>query len=196
VIQDPVETQLYLTAPPLAQFRGDTLARVLAEGVACLMVDIPNFVESSAGALEQMIAVADKAECPLVASGDDALALELARRFSLDGVHLTNGPKQIDWARKQLGENAIVGYGAGTSRHDALIAAEGGADYAMLGPLEALEPDLLVWWQAVIETPLVVETRTSLDGITGVADFALVSDVFSQDDPVAFVKSLKAKLSA
>jgi len=196
VIQDPVKTQLYLTAPPLAQFKGDILAGVLAEGVACLMVDIAGFVEGDAEALERMIAVADAAECPLVAAGDDTLALELARRFALDGVHLSNGPKQIDWARKQLGENAIVGYGAGASRHDALIAAEGGADYVMLGPLDALEPDLLVWWQAVIETPLVVESDAFLDGIAGVADFALISQVFSHENPVAFIQSLNAKLSA
>ena len=196
MIQDPVKTQLYLMAPPPADFDEGVLSAVLAEGVACLMVDISDFTSNNIPALERMIATADAAECPLVASGDDAMALDLARRFSLDGVHLSDGPKQIEWARKQLGGNAIVGYGAGTSRSDALLAAEGGVDYILLGPLEALEPDLLVWWQAVIETPLVVDAGTDLSAIAGVADFALVSQVFSHAEPAQFIRTLKTALSA
>jgi len=197
VNQDTVATQLYLTAPDFADLDEAVLSAVLAEGVACLMVDVSAFVEKDAGALERMIAVAGAAECPLVAGGDDAIALDLAKRFSLDGVHLIGGPKQIEWARKQIGTGSIVGYGAGVSRHDAMIAAEGGADYVMLGPVDDLDSELLAWWQAVIETPLVVDCGEGLaDGVAGLADFAMVSRGFCNKNPVEFVKGLNAKLSA
>jgi thiamine-phosphate pyrophosphorylase len=199
VTNDTVTTQLYLTAPRLADFDAAILRDVLAEGVACLMLDVSGFVEGEAGALEQMIAAADASECPLVLGGEDAMALDLAKRFAVDGVHLSGGPKQIEWARKQIGQDRIVGYDAGLSRHDAMVAAEAGADYVMLGPLKDVEPDLLTWWQAVIETPLVVDlgeadSENSLAAVAGITDFAMVSRGFSLENSVEFVKSLNAKL--
>lgn len=195
MVQDTVQTQLYLTAPALADFDRAVLADVLAEGVACLMLDVSAFVEGETDALEQMIGVADAAECPLVVGGDDGIALELAKRFAVDGVHLTGGPKQIEWARKQIGQDRIVGYAAGTSRHDAMVAAEGGADYVMLGPVDELDEGLLKWWQSVIETPLVVDSGNSLEDVAGIADFAMVSRGFSLENPVEYVRSLNARLS-
>ena len=107
------------------------------------------------------------------------------------------GPKQIEWARKQIGTDSIVGYGAGVSRHDAMIAAEGGADYVMLGPVAELDPELLKWWQAVIETPLVVDcVSDDLQTVAGVADFAMVSSGAFDGDAVAAVRGFRAELSA
>jgi len=195
--QEPVETQLYLTAPDFAALDEGVLSAVLAEGVACLMVDVSRFVEAETDALERMIGVAAAAECPLVAGGDDAVALDLAKRFALDGVHLVGGPKQIEWARKQIGSGSIVGYGAGVSRHDAMIAAEGGADYVMLGPVAELEPELLTWWQAVIETPLVVDCCSDdPQTVSGVADFALIASNVFEGDALSAVRGFRAAMSA
>ena len=197
MIQEPVDTQLYLTAPAFDAYDEGVLSAVLAEGVACLLADVSHFVEAHAEALERMIALADAAECPLVVGGDDSVALDLAKRFALDGVHLMGGPKQIEWARKQIGTDSIVGYGAGVSRHDAMIAAEGGADYVMLGPVAELDPELLKWWQAVIETPLVVDcVSDDLQTVAGVADFAMVSSGVFDGDAVAAVRGFRAGLSA
>jgi len=196
MIQEPVETQLYLTAPAFDALDERVLASVLAEGVACLFADVSQFVEANADALERMIDVAAAAECPLVVGGDDTTALDLAKRFALDGVHLVGGPKQINWARRQIGADSIVGYGAGISRHDAMVAAEGGADYVMLGPVVDLEPDLLSWWQAVIETPLVVDcVSENPEVVAKVADFALISGVFD-GDALATVRRIQEVLAA
>lgn len=194
MLEEPVATQLYLTAPALSAFDEAALKAVLAEGVACLMVDVSSFVEGQTDALERMIAVCDAAECPLVAGGEDAMALDLAKRFALDGVHLSGGAKQIDWARKQIGTDSIVGYDAGTSRDDAMTAAEGGADYVMLGPLAQLDPELAAWWQAVIETPLVIDAGDDIKAAAGTADFIMVSTVFGEADPIARVQSIKSML--
>jgi len=122
------------------------------------------------------------------------MALDLAKRFALDGVHLSGGAKQIDWARKQIGTDSIVGYDAGTSRDDAMTAAEGGADYVMLGPLAQLDPELPAWWQAVIETPLVIDAGDDIKAAAGTADFIMVSTVFGEADPIARVQSIKSIL--
>jgi len=203
VIEQPVQTQLYLTAPTLSAFDEAVMTAVLAEGVACLMLDVAGFAEAETDALERMMSVCDVAECPLVAGGDDAMALELAKRFALDGVHLSGPAKQIDWARKQIGTDRIVGYDAGASRHNAMTAAEGGADYVVLGPLDGIDPELPAWWQAVIEAPLVISSgdyeefpAVFLEKIAGVADFAMVSQVFSDENPVEFVRKLNSELSA
>ncbi len=195
MIQDPVSTQLYLSAPCPDALDYTVLSAALSEGVACLMTDISGFIEAGAEALQQMFAIADAAGCPLVAGGDDILAITLAKRFDLDGVHLTTNPETVTYARKQLGDDAIIGYGAGTSQRNALLAAENGADYVMFGPLEELEQDLLVWWQAVIETPLVVGCGENIQNVKGIADFAMVSQVFTRADPAAFVRTLNAQLS-
>jgi len=60
----------------------------------------------------------------------------VVRRLGLDGVHL-KGTKDVRDARKELGDNAIVGTYCGTSRHAGMTAGEIGADYVSFGTLEA-----------------------------------------------------------
>ena len=89
----------------------------------------------------------------------------LAPRLGLDGVHLTDGARQVRAARKALGADAIVGAFARASRHDGMTAAEIGADYVSFGPVGAtglgdgsVAPlDLFAWWSEMIEVPVVAE---------------------------------------
>jgi len=197
VLEDPVETRLYLTAPPLAMVDEAMLAALLNQGIACLGVDISGFLDSEAGALERMIAVADAAGCALVIGGDDTAALDLAGRFAVDGVQIEGAPSRIEDARKRLGKDAIIGYAAGLSRPDALAAAEAGADYVMLSPVADVEEGLAEWWQAVVETPLVIGGITTLeqvDSIKGVADFARVEPDYGDSSAKTFVAEAIARL--
>ncbi len=77
--------------------------------------------------------------CPLAQARDVAVLLqdrvELAAETGCDGVHLSD-PKELAAARRRLGAEALVGVGCGASRHDAIIAAERGADYVAFGALE------------------------------------------------------------
>ena len=61
--------------------------------------------------------------------------VKLALRHGLDGVHLNDGAKAVRYARKELGDDAIVGAFCGTSRHEGMNAAEAGADYVAFGPV-------------------------------------------------------------
>ncbi|AUM73371.1 thiamine phosphate synthase [Paracoccus jeotgali] len=91
--------------------------------------------------------------------------IQLAQKHGLDGVHLTTGAKQVRYARKELGADAIVGAFCGASRHEGLSAAEAGADYVSFGPAgetglgdgETAPLDLFEWWSEMIEVPVVAE---------------------------------------
>ncbi len=74
--------------------------------------------------------------CPLAQGRDVAVLLQdrvsLAAETGCDGVHLSD-PKDLAAARRRLGAEALVGVGCGASRHDAITAAERGADYIAFG---------------------------------------------------------------
>ena len=95
---------------------------------------------------------------------------ELAAALHADGVHIGQTDGSYAAARRTVGPSAIVGVTCHASRHLALEAAEAGADYVAFGafyPTDTkvaaahAEPDLLTWWQEMIETPCV-----AIGGIT------------------------------
>ena len=75
---------------------------------------------------------------------------ELVRETGCDGVVI--GPDDpFRSARDAVGAQAIVGVLCGSSRHDAMIAGERGADFVGLAP----DPELIGWWAEVMEPPCV-----------------------------------------
>ena len=69
----------------------------------------------------------------------------------------------------------MVGAGCGTSRHDALVLAELGADYVAFGPDPGYQgsPDitgLVSWWQEVCEPPVVGWHRGGWDEAAALVD--------------------------
>jgi thiamine-phosphate pyrophosphorylase len=111
----------------------------------------------------------------------------LAHRLGLDGVHLTDGARQIRAARKLLGADAIVGAFARASRHEGITAAEIGADYVSFGPVAAsglgdgttAPLDLFAWWSEMIEVPVVAEGGLTPDlvaALAATADFIALGE--------------------
>lgn len=196
--------QIYLITPPDFELEvfPDRLGAVLdAEEIACIRLAL-------AGNDEDRIGRAADAVRQIAHDRDVAVVIEthlkLAERHGLDGVHLTDGARNVREARKALGADAIVGTFCGTSRHEGMNAGEAGADYVAFGPVgetalgtgARAERDLFAWWSEVIEVPIVAE-----GGLTPAiaADFAPVSDFFgvggeiwSADDPVAALRTLLA----
>lgn len=87
---------------------------------------------------------------------------DLVARAGADGAHLS-GLADFTAALPGLKPDRIAGCGALTTRHDAMLAAEAGADYVMFG-----EPDAsgnrppfgavlerVAWWAEVFEVPCV-----------------------------------------
>jgi thiamine-phosphate pyrophosphorylase len=116
---------------------------------------------------------------------------DIVARAGADGAHLS-GPGALKAAVRMLKPNYIAGAGGLCSRHDAMVAAEAGADYVMFGePDAAGHPpsreaviDRVAWWAEVFEIPCVAYA-SALDGIDALvstgADFVAVGDALFED---------------
>lgn len=188
--------QLYLMTPAGAQASalGPLLAEVMDRvAPACLRIR-GSAEEDELGRLADMAREIAHARDVAVVIDDH---VKLALRHGLDGVHLTDGAKAIRYARKELGDDAIVGAFCGTSRHEGMNAAEAGADYVAFGPVsdsalyrgEPVDLELFQWWSEMIEVPVVAEgaiTRDLIAQLSPITDFiALGPEIWTQDDPVA-----------
>ncbi len=173
--------RLYLVTPPVtdAQAFSGILAAALAAG------DIAAVLLCLAEADERTQINCVKTLAPLVQDKGAALLLaghaDLVARAGADGAHVT-GIDAFSEAIERLKPERIVGAGGLTTRHDAMVAAEAGADYLMFGEpsengerpgLKAIE-ERVAWWAEVFESPC-VGYAASMDEIaplvTAGADF-------------------------
>ena len=204
--EQPEQPQIYLITPPefdLSVFP-DRLARVLdGVPVACLRMSLATRDEDrlsrAADALREVAHARD------IAFVIDTHVV-LAERLGLDGVHLPDGARQVRYARKVLGDEAIVGTWCGQSRHDGMNAGEAGADYVAFGPVGATTLgdgaqapfDLFDWWSQVIEVPVVAEGALGPEDVvrmSGVADFlAFGEEIWREDDALAALRALAAPI--
>jgi thiamine-phosphate pyrophosphorylase len=157
--------RLYLITPPtigdLAAF-ARTLQDVIEAGdVACFQLRLKEVSDAhvleAAGALFPM--AQELGVACLINDRPD-----LAKLAGADGVHVGQQDATIDFARKTIGKDGILGVTCHDSRHLAMEAAEAGADYVAFGaffetatkvPLSRANPEILSWWQEVMEVPCV-----------------------------------------
>jgi len=201
--------RFYLVTPPEPETGGfpERLGGLLdAFDVACVRLGAGPASEAGVmRAVEVLRPVCYARDVPLVLTDHFRLAASLG----LDGVHLTDGARQVRAARKALGFDAIVGAHARASRHDGMTAAEIGADYVSFGPLTAsglgdgtVAPvGLLEWWAEMIEVPLVAEgglTPELAGTLAHAADFiALGEELWSHaEGPEAALRTFTAQLDA
>lgn len=202
----PEQPQIYLLTPPEISPGSfpDALARVLdTHEVACLRLALSTRDEDT------LSRAADA--CREVAHARDiAVVIDthmvLAERLGLDGVHLTDGARNVRAARKALGPDAVVGAFCGTSRHDGMTAGEAGADYISFGPVgdtalgdgSRAEHDLFEWWSQMIELPVVAEgalDEALIRDLAPVTDFfAIGTEIWNTDDPAATLGRLAAAM--
>ena len=187
--QRPAETRrpaprLYLVAPPDAAGLANQLADALgAADIAAVLLRLPATDER--GQVNHV-----KALAPTVQNRGTALLLDghpdLAARAGADGSHLS-GIEALGNAIATLKPARIAGCGGLETRHEAMVAAEAGADYVMFG-----EPDTsggrpafeavaqrVAWWAEVFEIPCVGFAAT-LDEVEPLAaagaDFIAMGD--------------------
>src|SRR5262249_59811850 len=126
--------RLYLVAPPPED--ASALARALVQAVgagdpavAAVLLRLPSAAEPAVIRHVETIA-------PVVQQKGIALLLEghagLVSRTGADGAHLT-GIAAFSAAVGGLKPDRIAGAGGLATRHDAMLAAERGADYVMFG---------------------------------------------------------------
>jgi len=115
---------------------------------------------------------------PLLHAAGIPLLLEeradLVQSHGCDGVHVEGQKRRVAAVRQALGEDAIVGAGAAASRHRAMEAGEAGADYIAFGNCgpepQPPDPELLSWWQEVMEPPCVAMGGIALDNALKMAE--------------------------
>ncbi|MCZ6859523.1 MAG: thiamine phosphate synthase [Alphaproteobacteria bacterium] len=162
--------RLYLITPPTFEPHEfvDTLAGVLDAG------DVASLQLRLKGVDDDAVRRASELLMPVCQSRDVAFVIndrpDLAAEMGADGVHIGQDDAGYDAARRLLGADRIVGVTCHSSRHLAMEAAEGGADYVAFGaffPTGTKEAkgqadiELLRWWSEVMLVPSV-----AIGGIT------------------------------
>jgi thiamine-phosphate pyrophosphorylase len=191
--------RLYLITPQIA----DTSAFSLQLASALDAGDIAAVLLRPAEADERTLINCAKALATPVQGKGCALLLDgrpdLVARAGADGAHLTGIAAFTD-AIGQLKPERIAGAGGVTTRDDAMLAAEQGADYVMFGEpdargtrpaLSAIE-ERVGWWAEVFEIPC-IGYAASLEEIAPLvaagADFVALGD-FLWRDPQAIAATI------
>ena len=199
---DPMKQvpKLYLMTPPVedaAAFGRELEAVLDAAEIAAVLLRLADADE--AVQIDRI-----KTLAPLLQRKDIALLLDshagLVARSGADGAHLAG----VDAFAAQVGTlkpERIAGCGGLATRHDAMTAAERGADYVMFGDatdgarpsFEAIV-DRVTWWAEVFEVPCValaaIPDEAGALAAAG-ADFIAVGD-FTWSEPGGAVAALAA----
>jgi len=155
-------TQLYLVTPLLDDV--DAFAETLRSAIESAAITAVLLRLKPAGERELTNRV--KTLASIVQPKGTALVLdghaEIAVRAGADGAHLT-GTTAFMAAIDSLKPARIAGCGGLNSRHDAMLAAEHGADYVMFGEIEAdgHRPSFaaiierIEWWAELFTIPCI-----------------------------------------
>lgn len=201
------DCQLYLISPlDVGGAFPDRLARALDAGpVAAFQLRVKDVSEHEAARLAEPLQ-------KLCAARDVAFivndSISLAKRLGADGVHLGQEDGEVEDARKRLGRDAQIGVTCHNSRHLAMEAGEAGADYVAFGAFfptttkqteHRAEPDLLTWWQDLMEIPCVaiggITPENCAPLVRAGADFLAVSGAVWNGDEAAAVRALHTAIA-
>lgn len=126
---------------------------------------------------------------------------QLVARGGADGAHLT-GIEAFSVALETLKPERIVGCGGLETRHDAMLAAEQGADYVMFGEPDAQRRrpsfqavvERVAWWAEVFEAPCVAYAA-ALDEVAPLvaagADFVALGEFVWRDPGTIVAEAMR-----
>jgi len=202
------DCQLYLISPlDVGGTFPERLARALDAGpVAAFQFRVKDIDEHEAARLAAPLQEICAAREVAFIVND---SISLAKRIKADGVHLGQDDGTVEEARQRLGRDAQIGVTCHNSRHLAMEAGEAGADYVAFGAFfptttkqteHRAEPDLLSWWQELMEIPCVAIGGITPDNcaplVEAGADFLAVSGAVWNGDEVEAVKAFHRVLGA
>jgi len=204
--------RLYLITPPViddAKAFAALLEQAFDAGdVAAIQVRLKDVSEAHlAEVTKAVLAVGHDYEVAVLLNDSP----ELAAKFGCDGVHIGQSDGTLKEARKIMGPDAMIGVTCHDSRHLAMEASEGGADYVAFGaffPTQTKDTDFqaeledLTIWQESMMTPCVAIGGITVENCDAVveagADFiAVCSGVWNHPEgPAAAVGAFNAKFKA
>jgi thiamine-phosphate pyrophosphorylase len=180
--------RLYLVTGLVAE--PEEIAPALA--AALVGIDIAAVLLRLATADDRILAERVEVIAPIVQQRHAALVLDghpaLVARTGADGAHLT-GIDALTQSLPGLKPKHIAGAGGLRTRHDAMLAAEAGADYVMFGEPAAGRSiasvvERIAWWAEVFEPPC-VGFAANFDEVGALAaagaDFVAVGDFIWND---------------
>ncbi len=207
----PPRQRIYLITPPVGD--GDTFAPSLAAAldagdVAAVLLRLQDSDERTlVNRTKAIAAVVRRRDIALLVNG----RADIAIRAGADGAHLT-GIAALTAALGALKPDRIAGAGGLRSRHDAMLAAEAGADYVLFG-----EPDRsggqggqgnrpafdtvlerIAWWAELFQPPC-VGYAANLDEVGALAqagpDFIALGDWVWREAPADSVAAAAGRLA-
>ena len=206
-------SRLYLITPPA--FEPASFAPLLAEAldagdVACLQLRLKDVDDDTIRrAADVLRPIAQERGVAFIMNDRPDLALQT----DSDGVHVGQEDASYLEARKLLGAGRIVGVTCYNSRHNAIEAADAGADYVAFGGffpsatkdtrrIAGNDPEILRWWSETMTVP-----SCAIGGITpancgmfvamGTDFLAVIAAVWSHPQgPGAAVKEFNRAIAA
>jgi thiamine-phosphate pyrophosphorylase len=184
--------RLYLVAPEVAE--AATLTASLAQALGA--ADIAAVLVRLGAADERSLINRAKVLAPVIQGPGAAFLIDghphIVARAGADGAHL-DGIDAFTTAAGALQPDRIAGCGGLSTRHDAMLAGEAGADYVLFGepdrggsrPSFAAVLERVVWWAELFEVPCVgyAAALAQIDPLVQAgADFVAVGDCIF-DDP-------------
>jgi len=161
--------RLYLTAPegqPL-----DVLGSLLSEALSTndvAAVLYSNADKASPEHASTLMQCALDHEAAFIVADDIAFA----RQIGADGVQVSGDIETYKRARKELGDDRIVGFTTALNRHDSMCFGEIGTNYISFDPdlpnpyfsndQQSLE-NLIDWWSGLFEIPCVAPAGADVD---------------------------------
>ena len=196
--------RLYLFMPPrgdLAAFANKLAAVLDVGGAAALLLCLEDADERTlVNRAKTVAAIAQPRGVALLLDGRP----EIAARAGADGTHF-DGIEGLTAAIGTRKPERIAGAGGLKSRHDAMLAAEAGADYVMFGepdrngrrPPFAAVIERVGWWAEVFEVPC-VGYAGDLGEVSALAqagsDFIALGDwIWSKEDAPSALVAAAAK---
>lgn len=181
--------RLYLISPPrfaLESFAAELSHALSAGDVAAFQLRMKDIGDGPIlRAAERLLPIVQDAGAAFILNDRP----DLAARVGADGVHVGQSDASYADARRAMGPDRIVGVTCHDSRHFAMEAGEAGADYVAFGafypsqtktPPTLAEPELLEWWQALMEIPCVaiggITVANAEPLVRAGADFLAVAD--------------------
>lgn len=193
--------RLYLLLPP-AETPDAVAGQIAALSVASRSLDIAAVLirPGAADALPPLVAAIHAIGGACLVENNTGLA----ESIGADGAHL-DGISALKAALPALRPHGIAGAGTLRSKHDAMTAAEAGADYVMFGepdaagrrpPFEATL-ERAEWWAQLFEPPCVAYARTleEVDALVEVGTDFIAVDSLVLDAPEEGAQALAGRLA-
>lgn len=185
-------SKLYLITPPefdVVEFSPQFEFALSTNQVSCVQLRLKQHNDIAVEdchilqASETLLPIAHKYNVPFLINDRPDLALQAGA----DGVHLGQDDMSYENARSILGSKSIIGISCQNNRHNAMLAADSGADYVAFGAFynsstkdntQISDLDTLEWWQTLMKTPCVAIGGITHDNVLPLlphADFIAVS---------------------